>query len=155
MKQYVERLQVWRDRYELHLEIRPRVQPLDLISHWLVEFQHLKYDEVEVPGQYLEVRYTICPLASNLRLACSTRIRLSILSRSLGFLLSLSSVVEIHSASGGLHSLGMMVQRTTLQSSYRLLEVAEGKNASCKCLGSSIREVPPFFALSSSLIKSP
>ncbi len=55
MKEYVERLQIWRDRYESHLEARPRIQPLNLISHWLVEFQHLKYDDVEIPGQYLEV----------------------------------------------------------------------------------------------------
>ncbi|KAF8339104.1 FAT-domain-containing protein [Cantharellus anzutake] len=54
MKEYVERLQIWRDRYESHLEARPRIQPLNVISHWLVEFQHLKYDDVEIPGQYLE-----------------------------------------------------------------------------------------------------
>jgi hypothetical protein len=28
------------------------------LSHWLVEFQHGKWDEIEVPGQYLEVFYT-------------------------------------------------------------------------------------------------
>ena len=57
MKEYVQRLQMWRDRYEKQLDLRPKVQPLDLISHWLVEFQHGKYDDVEVPGQYLEVSF--------------------------------------------------------------------------------------------------
>lgn len=37
------------------MDSRPRVQPLDLMSHWLVEFQYTKFDEVEVPGQYHEV----------------------------------------------------------------------------------------------------
>lgn len=53
---YIRRLQHWRDRYEKYLDSRPRVQPLDLLSHWLTEFQYAKFDEVEVPGQYLEVR---------------------------------------------------------------------------------------------------
>lgn len=55
LKEYVERLMAWRDRYECVLALRPSIQPLDLISHWLAEFHHLTYDEVEIPGQYLEV----------------------------------------------------------------------------------------------------
>ncbi|KAG8865354.1 hypothetical protein FRB96_000244 [Tulasnella sp. 330] len=54
LRQYLEKLQVWRDKYEKVLEARPRLQPLDVLSHWLVEFQHSKFDEVEVPGQYLQ-----------------------------------------------------------------------------------------------------
>ena len=53
--EYIQRLQHWRDRYEKFLDSRPRSQHLDLLSHWLVEFQYQKIDEVEVPGQYLEV----------------------------------------------------------------------------------------------------
>lgn len=68
MKEYVERLQIWRDRYESHLEARPRIQPLNLISHWLVEFQHLKYDDVEIPGQYLEV--SLCPVSTTFVISC-------------------------------------------------------------------------------------
>ncbi|THH03836.1 hypothetical protein EW145_g5969 [Phellinidium pouzarii] len=52
---YIQRLQHWRDRYEKFLDSRPRIQPLDLLSHWLVEFQYTKFDEVEVPGQYQEL----------------------------------------------------------------------------------------------------
>lgn len=55
LEDYIRRLQHWRDRYEKYLDSRPRVQPLDLLSHWLVEFQYTKFDEVEVPGQYHEV----------------------------------------------------------------------------------------------------
>jgi hypothetical protein len=28
---------------------------LEAVSHWLVEFQYQKFDEIEVPGQYLKV----------------------------------------------------------------------------------------------------
>lgn len=55
MGEYITKLQQWRDRYETFLDARPRMQPLDLISHWLIEFQYAKFDEVEVPGQYLEL----------------------------------------------------------------------------------------------------
>jgi transformation/transcription domain-associated protein len=53
---YIRRLQQWRDKYEKYLDTRPRYQPLDLLSHYLTEFQYDKFDEVEVPGQYTEVR---------------------------------------------------------------------------------------------------
>jgi transformation/transcription domain-associated protein len=53
--EYVQRLQQWRDRYEKSLGSRPRIQSLDLLSHYLAEFQYGKFDEIEVPGQYTEV----------------------------------------------------------------------------------------------------
>jgi transformation/transcription domain-associated protein len=53
--EYIRRLQQWRDRYEKHLDSRPRIQPLDLLSHYLSEFQYAKFDDIEVPGQYTEV----------------------------------------------------------------------------------------------------
>ncbi|EPQ59490.1 hypothetical protein GLOTRDRAFT_136350 [Gloeophyllum trabeum ATCC 11539] len=52
--EYIGKLQQWRDRYEKYLDSRPRVQPLDLLSHYLTEFQYGKFDEIEVPGQYTE-----------------------------------------------------------------------------------------------------
>ena len=55
LREHITKLQKWRDRYERILDARPRFQPLDLLSHWLVEFQHGKWDDIEVPGQYLEV----------------------------------------------------------------------------------------------------
>ncbi|KAG8954779.1 hypothetical protein FRC03_011404 [Tulasnella sp. 419] len=54
LREYIRKLQKWRDKYEKILEARPRLQPLDVLSHWLVEFQHSKFDDVEVPGQYLQ-----------------------------------------------------------------------------------------------------
>jgi transformation/transcription domain-associated protein len=56
LPKYIQRLQKWRGRYERHLDSRPRAQPLDLLSHYLAEFQYGKTDEIEVPGQYTEVR---------------------------------------------------------------------------------------------------
>lgn len=53
LREYVARLQRWRDRYEESLDKRPRRQHLEHCSHYLVEFQHQKFDEVELPGQYL------------------------------------------------------------------------------------------------------
>jgi len=54
----------WRDKYEKMLDSRSRSQSLDTLSKWLVEFQHGKFDEVEIPGQYLEVRLSsfVCVL---------------------------------------------------------------------------------------------
>ncbi|TFK56003.1 FAT-domain-containing protein [Heliocybe sulcata] len=52
--EYIAKLQQWRDRYEKHLDSRPRLQPLDMLSHYLTEFQLGKFDEIEVPGQYTE-----------------------------------------------------------------------------------------------------
>lgn len=54
-QEYIQRLQQWRDKYEKHLKARPRIQSLDLLSHYLTEFQYGKFDEIEVPGQYTEV----------------------------------------------------------------------------------------------------
>jgi transformation/transcription domain-associated protein len=57
--EYIQKLQQWRDKYETFLDSRPRIQVLDHISHYLTEFQYGKFDEIEVPGQYTEVRYQL------------------------------------------------------------------------------------------------
>jgi hypothetical protein len=81
LKEYVERLMAWRDRYEGVLALRPSIQPLDLISHWLAEFHHLTYDDVEIPGQYLEVGTQSASWIGGCQLTstCSTRIMLNTL----------------------------------------------------------------------------
>ncbi|KAI9001012.1 atypical/PIKK/TRRAP protein kinase [Trametes punicea] len=56
--EYIRKLQQWRDKYERLLDARPRVQSLDNLSHYLIEFQYTKFDEVEVPGQYTEDKDT-------------------------------------------------------------------------------------------------
>lgn len=61
LRDYVERLQNWRDRYESLLNKRSKKANLESVSHWLVEFQYQKFDEIEVPGQYLKVRPEFSP----------------------------------------------------------------------------------------------
>ncbi|CAG8494689.1 11619_t:CDS:10, partial [Ambispora leptoticha] len=51
--QYVEKLRKWRDRFEILLDSKPRKQHLEHFSTYLVEFQHQKFCEIEIPGQYL------------------------------------------------------------------------------------------------------
>ncbi|CAL1700686.1 unnamed protein product [Somion occarium] len=55
---YIRRLQQWRDKYEKQLDSRPRIQSLDMLSHFLTDFQYNKFDEIEVPGQYTEDKNT-------------------------------------------------------------------------------------------------
>ncbi|KAK1236603.1 transcription-associated protein 1 [Marasmius sp. AFHP31] len=52
--EYIQRLQRWRDKYEALLDSRPSRPSLDILSHYLTEFQYSKVDEIEVPGQYTE-----------------------------------------------------------------------------------------------------
>ncbi|GAA5907251.1 hypothetical protein JCM6882_008402 [Rhodosporidiobolus microsporus] len=54
LREYVSRLQNWRDRYESMLNKKAKKANLEASSHWLVEFQYQKFDEIEVPGQYLQ-----------------------------------------------------------------------------------------------------
>ena len=63
--EYIRKLQQWRDKYERLLDARPRVQSLDNLSHYLIEFQYTKFDEVEVPGQYTEVGTHLCSVVTD------------------------------------------------------------------------------------------
>ncbi|KAI9481535.1 MAG: hypothetical protein EXX96DRAFT_217391 [Benjaminiella poitrasii] len=56
LEEYVAKLRVWRDKFEAMLDARPRKQKLEAVSHYLVEFQHQKFDDVEIPGQYLMLK---------------------------------------------------------------------------------------------------
>lgn len=53
MYEYIQRLRRWRDKFEEKLDRRAQVQFLEAYSPHLSEFRFLKFDEVEVPGQYL------------------------------------------------------------------------------------------------------
>lgn len=56
LREYVRKLQAWRDKYESILDRKSkRQQNLEQHAHWLVQFQYFKFDDVEVPGQYLKV----------------------------------------------------------------------------------------------------
>lgn len=52
LAQLVERFREWRDKLEILLDSRPRKQHLEHFSHWLVEFEYQKFEDIEVPGQY-------------------------------------------------------------------------------------------------------
>ncbi|ORX57551.1 hypothetical protein DM01DRAFT_1302758 [Hesseltinella vesiculosa] len=56
LEQYVARLRLWRDKFEAMFDARPRKLKLETLSHYLVEFQHQKFDDVEIPGQYLMLK---------------------------------------------------------------------------------------------------
>ncbi|KAI1932935.1 transcription-associated protein 1 [Ophidiomyces ophidiicola] len=54
MYEYIQKLRKWRDKFEEKLDRRPQFQFLESYSPHLSEFKFQKFDEVEVPGQYLE-----------------------------------------------------------------------------------------------------
>ncbi|KAI9827707.1 MAG: hypothetical protein M1819_006908 [Sarea resinae] len=56
MHEYIHKLRRWRDKFEEKLDRRPSHQNLELYSAHLSEFRFQKFDEVEVPGQYLQLR---------------------------------------------------------------------------------------------------
>ena len=56
MEKLVFKYAEWKNILEAQLENRPRQQHLEHFSHYLVEFEHQCFDEVEVPGQYLMLR---------------------------------------------------------------------------------------------------
>ena len=53
MYEYIQKLRRWRDKFEEKLDRRPQSGFLESYSPHLSEFRFLKFDEVEVPGQYL------------------------------------------------------------------------------------------------------
>ncbi|KAG8628559.1 hypothetical protein KVT40_004432 [Elsinoe batatas] len=52
MHDYISKLRKWRDRFEERLDRRTSKMHLKMAPH-LAEFRYHKFDEVEVPGQYL------------------------------------------------------------------------------------------------------
>lgn len=56
MYEYIQKLRVWRNRFEERLDRRKLTVPLENFTHQLSEFRYLKFDDVEVPGQYLQHR---------------------------------------------------------------------------------------------------
>lgn len=53
MHEYIHKLRRWRDKFEEKLDRRPQSGFLESYSPHLSEFRFLRFDEVEVPGQYL------------------------------------------------------------------------------------------------------
>lgn len=53
---YVKRLRKWRDLYEERLDKRPGTINLEALSPHLSEFHYQKFEDIEVPGQYSELK---------------------------------------------------------------------------------------------------
>ena len=53
MHEYIQKLRKWRDKFEEKLDRRPRTATLESYHHLLSEFRFARFDDVEVPGQYL------------------------------------------------------------------------------------------------------
>ena len=56
MFEYIQKLRKWRDKFEEKLDRRQPWNSLESYSPHLSEFRFLKFDDIEVPGQYLQHR---------------------------------------------------------------------------------------------------
>ncbi|KAI9891244.1 MAG: hypothetical protein M1814_002934 [Vezdaea aestivalis] len=56
MFEYIQKLRKWRDKFEEKLDRRASRQSLETYSPHLSEFRFQKFDNVDVPGQYLQHR---------------------------------------------------------------------------------------------------
>ena len=56
MYEYIHKLRKWRDKFEEKLDRRRAHLPLESYSPHLSEFRYHKFDEVEIPGQYLQLK---------------------------------------------------------------------------------------------------
>ncbi|KAK4137532.1 hypothetical protein BT67DRAFT_372977 [Trichocladium antarcticum] len=57
MYEYIHNLRKWRDKFEEKLDRRPSPVALESFAHYsphLSEFRYQKFDDVEIPGQYLQ-----------------------------------------------------------------------------------------------------
>lgn len=56
MYEYIHKLRKWRDKFEEKLDRRRSPVPLENYSLHLSEFRYQKFDDVEIPGQYLQLK---------------------------------------------------------------------------------------------------
>jgi hypothetical protein len=101
-REYIRRMQRLHDRYEQGLDNRPRKEALDIGDCLLSDFHHTKFDEVEIPGQYIEVGVLAClalPNCSHSLHFYSTSIATTTLSRLAGSRLFWNSLVALASVS--------------------------------------------------------
>ncbi|KAL5594764.1 hypothetical protein BROUX41_001678 [Berkeleyomyces rouxiae] len=54
MYEYIQRLRTWRNKFEEKLDRRVLTVPLESFSPHLSEFSYQRFDDVEMPGQYLQ-----------------------------------------------------------------------------------------------------
>ncbi|CAK7272887.1 transcription-associated protein 1 [Sporothrix epigloea] len=56
MYEYIQNLRQWRNKFEDKLDRRAAKVPLEQLSPHLCEFRYLKMDDIEIPGQYLQLK---------------------------------------------------------------------------------------------------
>ncbi|CAK7274206.1 transcription-associated protein 1 [Sporothrix epigloea] len=56
MYEYIQNLRQWRNKFEDKLDRRTSKVPLEQLSPHLCEFRYLKMDDIEIPGQYLQLK---------------------------------------------------------------------------------------------------
>ncbi|OAA68650.1 histone acetylase complex subunit [Niveomyces insectorum RCEF 264] len=56
MYEYIQNLRQWRNKFEDKLDRRANRLPLEQMSPHLCEVRYLKLDEIEIPGQYLQLK---------------------------------------------------------------------------------------------------
>lgn len=56
LETYVLKLRKWRDRFEAKLDARPDKVNLEALSPHLSEFHYQKFEDIEVPGQYFQLK---------------------------------------------------------------------------------------------------
>ena len=54
MTSLVEKFRAWRDRLENALDSRLKKHHLEQFSHYLVEFENQRFDDIEIPSQYFK-----------------------------------------------------------------------------------------------------
>ena len=103
LAEYVRKLMVWRDRCERLLDRKPKRLSLESATHWLVEYQYNKFDELEVPGQCASAVRRARLIAQT----CCTRTATRRLSRSPTSRTASSLPARLRRASAGCASSGM------------------------------------------------
>ncbi|RKP14820.1 FAT domain-containing protein [Piptocephalis cylindrospora] len=53
---HVVRLRRWKREFERYLDAQPTFIPLETLSTYLADFEHQRFEDVEIPGQYLLLR---------------------------------------------------------------------------------------------------
>ncbi|KAI9230671.1 MAG: hypothetical protein DHS80DRAFT_12039 [Piptocephalis tieghemiana] len=53
---HVLRLRRWKREFERYLDAQPTLIPLETLSTYLADFEHQRFEDVEIPGQYLLLR---------------------------------------------------------------------------------------------------
>lgn len=135
-REYIRRMQRLHDRYEQGLDNRPRKEALDIGECLLSDFHHTKFDEVEIPGQYIEVRCFHSLSLQRLIPCFSMLIAMTTSSRSDAFRRYSSSPGASVSVSVALPLSGITDRTIRLLFSHHLADTVGGRSGWPSCSGS-------------------